>query len=351
MFSNKAITGIEIGATTINTVGFKFNKNKFIAQFHEAVDLVGKYGLNSYYDVDEKVIIQALSYLNEKYQLNKTHLRLAIPSDKSIFKIIDVKREQVEPDLTESIRQQFAPPEKEQNEEVEISCFELENAKNDSDTVSLLACAVPIASVNYYKSLLQNADLHISIMDLDVFALYNAFYYMHYESIKHPVTIVEVGSQYSISVMTMPGEHPFFKIINLGSDDITKNMMQETGLNFSKAEKLKRRVLQTHWLGSESYKKSKISEIYSEFVEKFLIEIKKCIRHYQATKGSKDAGEIFLTGSGAQLPSLNQRIKEKLKIKSTVWNPMAAFWNKRESAESLQAVQLTVALGTVLRGD
>jgi len=354
MWSRKTVVGLDIGSSSIKVVGFRRHKETFILQYFENVSLQKTCASRTGYELDENNIVGELVKLAEKHRLHKADVRVVLPAQHAMFEMMAVEAEQMENQLALNLQQLFdRGATKVQDETLEIVCHELDGEDNNPEHIALLACAVQRTTIDWYQKILKRAGLKASIMDLDALAIFNAFNYCR-TTVDKPVTIVHLGAQYSICVMTMPGGHPFFKVIELAGNDLTRGIMKQIGLHYDRAEQLKHKIYQPKWVETASYQKSDLLTVYTEFTHDLIAEVKKCIRYYQVEHGTTEQGEILLTGGGAQLSSLSERFQQELQIDTFLWDPMLQFLsaNAGDQDTAVQdTIALTPALGTILRGD
>lgn len=353
MLFNKLYVGLDIGSTSLKIVGFTRNRQGYVLKFHEVVDLVEKHAPESFYDLTDELLVDEMLALKSKYKLQKSDLRLVLPGRKAAYKSLQVQAEHGEAQILTAVAHAFDTVTADENSDLEIACQEMETAATSAESISLFACAVPKSTLFRFKHLLQQAGLQASVMDVDALAIYNVFHYTQPRK-EGPATIVHIGSQFCTCITTMPDAAPFFKTIKLAGNDITKRIMEETGLNYARADKLKRKIYQSKWAGSKPFLQSRLADIYREFTGLVSAEVKKCIRHYQSTLGVAESGDLYLTGGGVALGTLQQSLCEELQTGVNIWNPLTTFLPAEQAqtqdSELPGTLRLTPALGAVLRG-
>jgi len=357
--SKKFRVCVDLGSTDIKIAGISKNGKAFNLLFYDVIDLITEYSLESFSEISDDHYIEQLRKLVSKYRLENVKVSATLPANSAIIHNLKLNPAQTESELIETIHEELSQFGSQKIEEMHIACHEMDenNDENNSEEqqLSLLACAVPNSVLERYRRILQESRLKASVLDLDALGVYNAFYFFHSKKISVPVTILQIGSQYTVCLVMFPGKTPFFYVIKLGGNTITIRIMEELCLSFFKADKLKRRIFRPKWTNTEAFQKLTLSEILSEFTDNLISEVKRCLQHYQSCEGVAEIGKIYLTGGAAKMDLLVGLFFQKLKIETELWNPLNFFQQtsaqQNEQNRQLLGIHLTPTIGTLLRGD
>ena len=353
--SGKLRIAVDLGTTYIKVIGIEKKKKSFFLRFYEIIDLVDHYSIKSVEDINDEVYIDQLKSLVEKYHLKNCTVSATLPSNLATIQTLKLNPDQGQEEIVEKIQSELSQVTIQPLEELHIACFQLDEQFQMDDRIKLLSCALPKEIVTKYQHILQASGLKPEILDLDAFGLYNAFYFFVRKPLTVPVTLVQIGSQYAICLIMLPSKNPFFYIIHQGGNDITTGIMEDLCLPFSKADLYKRRMYQPKWMNKSAYQKSNLCEIYSNFSNKLIDEVKKCMRHFQSIEGVTEMNNIFLTGGGANLAFLVDSFNEQLACKTKIWNPLDYFHSQSNgvngSTSNPSGLHLTPEIGTLLRGN
>ncbi len=353
----KIRVGVDLGSTNIKIIGVQQHHHKYELLFHEVVDLINQGPLEAYEEITDELYVQQLSQLVEKYELANSFVAATIPSSSAILRGITVVAPESEEELSELVQDELRQTCNANFDEMQIACEVLENDKINDEHTTLFACAVPDVVVKRVEKILSRAGLKPTVLDPDALEIYNAFEHLCSDAISEPTAIVQIGSQYTICVITQPGKDPFFHIINLGGNDITKHIMEDLNITYNKAETLKRKMYQKKWANKKSYQDSKLPVIFAEYCTLLIAEVKKCIRYFQTNEGVAQIEKILLTGGGAQLYLLADTFQRHLSINTELWYPInqleqphAHEQEAEEQEENADGLYFTPCIGAIIRG-
>lgn len=355
LFSEKLRVGLDLGSTHIKLVGLRLRDQDFNLEFAEVVDLVREYSLESFHDITEAHYVEQLRKLVAKHDLKNAKVAAVLPSSSAIIQILKVGLSQTDSEMAEKIQNELRRVSSDNLDEMQITCHELDESESEDDEVPLLVCAVATAVVERFKRIIHESGLNATVLDLDALAVYNAFYYFSNKLSCGPTTMLQIGSQFSICVILLPGKNPFFHVIKLAGNDITKQVMAKTKSTFSEAESIKLGGNHSEWSDIGYFQDLALQKIHSEFSAILLSEVKKCIRHIQSHEDIIEFERVYLTGGGAQIDSLIDFFQESLHIDTEIWNPINQLLkddnNNGETNQFQSGIYLAPAVGTALRGD
>lgn len=353
--SGKFRVGVDLGSTNIKAAGIRQKGQVFQLKFYEVIDLIKEYSLTSMNQITDDLYIEQLRNLVSQYPLKNAKVHVTLPANLTVIHNLKLDPSQTELQITEFIEEELRQVTFGQIDEMRIACQQIEENNVRENQITLLACAVPNSVAERYLRIFCDGGLKVSVMDLDAISVYNAFYFFQRKTITAPVTIVQIGSQYTICLIMLPGKCPFFYIIKLGGNYITNRIKEEFCLTFFKAEKLKIRFFQPKWASLDAFQSSKLHQIFFEFANNLVSEVKRCMRHFQSYECVAEIGKIYLTGGGAKLGLISNFFFEHLHIETKIWNPLNFFIKKspkqNEHIRQHLGIHLTPTLGTLLRGD
>jgi type IV pilus assembly protein PilM len=203
--------------------------------------------------------------------------------------------------------------------------FELENVEVDyqileekmpqhPDKMRVLLVAAKKELIKEHLSLLEAASLKPLSIDVDAFALINAF-----ERIKSPakeecLALINIGHSLTNINILKGGVAYFTRDVFLAGKDISDGLAKKFGMEFNQAEKLKRERGKA--TGDDSFNKS-LSSALGDLVG----EIRLSFDYYENQALEKNIGHVFLTGGSSLLPELDHFLSETLGLKVSTWNP------------------------------
>jgi len=321
LFTKRLYVGVEMDSGTIKLAGRHKSVPSAHLDFYEIVDLVKENGLASPHQLDDQHYIQQLRNWVVKYHLKHAQVVAALPSAEAILHAFKVSSLQSESNLVEVIQNELQHLTQKPLDNMRIACQQIEVIGQANHGVWLFAGAVPNSLIERHLRILRESGLQARVIDLNALGLYNAFCHFHTDIEESLVTLVQVEREYSICVVIPHGGPPFFYISSVGGNAITTQIMEEMGVSFSQAETYKSRMYQPEWTNLESFKHSKLAEIFFGFAEKLIMDVKKCIQHVQVCEEIAGVGQIYLTGAGAPLDLLRECFL-RLELASQIWNPL-----------------------------
>jgi type IV pilus assembly protein PilM len=121
--------------------------------------------------------------------------------------------------------------------------------------------------------------------------------------------VIDVGAGVTDIVIHEAGTPTFVRILVLGGDDITRALASGLDISIQEAEALKRTIT----IGENSGTGS-AGAIVTARAEQFVEEVRSSLDYYQAQAGSARLSGVVLTGGGALLGGLADRLAEKLRL-------------------------------------
>jgi type IV pilus assembly protein PilM len=159
--------------------------------------------------------------------------------------------------------------------------------------------------------------------------------------------VLDVGARVTNIVVHRQGTPSFVRILVMGGDDITDALVDELDLEHADADQRKRLVR----VGDTD---DPVGRIVTERADRFIAEVRNSLDYFQAQHAGSQIGSIVLTGGGAGLLDLGERVAASLRLPVAVGNPFTRFAARRSgwAPEDLERVgpTLSTAIGLALGG-
>jgi type IV pilus assembly protein PilM len=227
--------------------------------------------------------------------------------------------------------------------------------------LDVLLVAAKVDVVDQHLLTLKSAGLTSAIIDVDAFALQNAYEINRLEATEETTALINIGASLT-TINILEGNHTrFTRDVMVAGNDFTKEIQREFNLKFSEAEELKK----SHGaismeeddfnLSSVSQKDDRVlrmSDVMTPILNKLLGEIRRSFDYYETQSRKKTVERVILSGGSARLKNLNRFLASKLGI------PVEHFGTFRnvEVGKSVDAEQLPerefhmgVCLGLAMR--
>jgi type IV pilus assembly protein PilM len=220
-----------------------------------------------------------------------------------------------EAELTESIKweaEQYIP--------FDIQDVNLDHQILDTDaggkgTMDVLLVAAKKDKINDYSGVIAQAGRQAAVIDVDAFAIQNAFE-ANYDQGPGVVTVLmNVGaSATNINIVT-GGSSVFTRDISTGGNAYTEAIQREYNLSFDHAEQVKRGHV-VEGVGPDD-----VRPVLRAVTENVLLEVQKTFDFYRATAPSDRLDQIMVCGGGAQTEGLLGDIGERFSLPVEPLNP------------------------------
>lgn len=214
------------------------------------------------------------------------------------------------------------------------------------ETKEVMLVAAKKDMVDEYVSLLQLAGLSPMVLDVDAFALQNAFE-MNSPEQQGCYALVNIGAEELGINAVKSGVSMFTRDSSYGGAQITEAIMKELKVGFEEAERIK--------LGGIKVEKEKaiLEEIFTSVVSSWTQEIKRALDFLATTYPDETIERIFLSGGSCRIPGFQKYLEVETGIPVELFNPFSNLIvnEKRFDAKylSYMAPQAAVAVGLALR--
>jgi type IV pilus assembly protein PilM len=232
-------------------------------------------------------------------------------------------------------------------EDVNLDFQVLENADPSANELDVLLVAVKKDIVNDYLSIISTAGLNAVVVDVDAFALENAFELAYETDRDQVVGLVNLGAAVMNINILQGGFSEFTRDSPIGGTRYTESIQKMLGLSYEQAETLK--------LGGEVDGRTlrdaqpAIDMVNAEAAG----EIRRSFDFFRSSSHSDTIHRVFLSGGCARLPGLVEYLSENLEIPFEVANPLRTIKAdpKKIDPAYLETIapQLAVSVGLALR--
>jgi len=225
------------------------------------------------------------------------------------------------------------------------------NTPGSGDNIDVILVAVKKEKINDYTSVISQTGKVPVLVDVDAFALQNA-YEMNYAIDEGKVlALVNVGASVTnVNVLSGPTSL-FWRDITFGGNQYTDAIQRELSLSFEQAEELKK----GHQTGD--YSIQQVIPILNSVSEDFAGELRKTLDFFTATSGADRVDEIVLAGGGSGVLNLDAILRDKFGIPVAIMDPFQKItvdekeFNPEELAEIGPSMAIAVGLAIRKLGD
>jgi type IV pilus assembly protein PilM len=339
----KQVVGCDVGSSAIKIVELKPLKNDEFQLVHAAAAELSPEAIVDGAIMDSSLVVEALTGLISENGIKNTKFGGSLSGHSVIIKKIQLPS-MTEAELAESIQweaEQYIPFD---INDVNLDYVVLETGS--SDTMDVLLVAVKRDRINDYTSVIVQAGKEPVLVDVDVFAVQNAFE-TNYSSRGETVALVNVGaSVMNINVLN-DGNSVFWRDVAFGGNLYTEAIQREFNLPREDAERLK--------FGEEvgQISPQQVESVMGAASEDLAAELQKTVDFFVATSSVDRLDRVMLSGGGALVTNLESILQERFQANVELLNP---FRNIRYNESDFDpdwinsnAPAMTVAVGLAIR--
>lgn len=218
--------------------------------------------------------------------------------------------------------------------------------KNGNSALDVLLVAVKRDVLESFTGCLDTVGLETAIVDVDLFALQNAYEFLNPGRRDTTVAIVNVGSRYTGINIFRAGRTVFSGDLSIGGRGCTEAIVQRLGIGFDEAEALK--------VGSGTDNSDgAVREAIERWCDGAAIEINRQLGFFwgaAAVDGRID--RVVLSGGGAFTPGLVEAVAVRTELPCELFEPFHGLRRGDGIDEAMLAdrgAELGVAVGLALR--
>lgn len=191
--------------------------------------------------------------------------------------------------------------------------FQILDPDGEGLQMSVLLVAAKRELVDNKLALLGEVGVDVTVIDVDSFALHNAFELNYPDGMRGLVGLVNVGHEMTNVNILEDGVPVLTRDLPVGTRRFREDLQRERGLSAADADRTLR--------GFEA------SETLTPFLqtrgEELAVGIERAAAFLQtASRSSSGLARLFLSGGGARIPGLGRTLAERLKLPVEMANPI-----------------------------
>ena len=191
--------------------------------------------------------------------------------------------------------------------------FQILDPDGDGLQMTVLLVAAKRELIDHKIALLSEVGVDASVIDVDSFALHNAFELSYPEGMKGVVGLVNIGHEMTNVNILDEGIPVLTRDLPIGTRRFREDLQRERGMSAADAA----RLLQ----GFQS------NEVLTPFLqtrgEELAVGIERAAAFLQtAARSSSGLSRLYTSGGGARIPGLTQMLSERLRLPVELANPI-----------------------------
>jgi type IV pilus assembly protein PilM len=339
---NKDIVGVDIGASAVKLVQLRELKGGYQLQNVGILPLPAEAIVDNTL-MDSPSIVETVRRLLESLQIKAKEAVCSISGNAVIIRKISLPVMPAE-ELEDQIHweaEQYIPFD---INDVNVDFQILDTDEQDLSKMNVLLVASKKDIINDYLAVFAEAGLKLVVVDVDSFAVQNA-YEANYGTGAEVVALVNLGASIMNLNIVKGGVSLFTRDVQMGGSLYTEEIQKQFGLNSEQAELKK--------LSAGSSEDPRLFEILQRVNDTISLEMRRSLDFYNSTAGEERISKVYLAGGAAKTAHLVEAVQQKLALPVEILNPFlrVAVNEKEFDTGYLEEIgpQMAVAVGLATR--
>jgi type IV pilus assembly protein PilM len=221
--------------------------------------------------------------------------------------------------------------------------FQILDPEGNRPQMQVLLVAAKRELIENRMTLLADAGLSLAAIDVDAFALHNAFEHNYPGMLGGLVCLVNVGHETTNVNLLEDGVPILVRDIPFGSRRLRESLQRERGLTADAAEA----ALQ----GKDENMDLRV--MVEDRVDELAVGVERAAAFISAQNGGEGIGRVYVSGGGACVPGLVQGLANRLGVRTEIASPLQRVAVRPEVMQSVAldefAPMLMLPVGLALR--
>jgi type IV pilus assembly protein PilM len=343
----KALAGLDIGSSAIKVVELVPTSKSFrVAAF--ALEPVAPDTIVDGAIIDADAVADAIRRAFQAAGLKTREVAASLSGNAVIVKKINLPV-MAEAELRESIyweAEQYIPFDI-QDVNLDYQIMDAGVGPESRGTMEVLLVAAKKEKIGDYTGVISQAGRTPVVMDVDAFALQNA-YEANYDLDPSAIVVLINAGASAVNINIVSGEHSLFtRDISIGGNAYTEAVQKELNLSFASAELLKKQV-EVDGVGF-----AEARPVLRAVTENVLLEIQKTFDFFKATASADRIDRIIISGGASRVEGFKEALADRFGIAVERFDPFKriVFDPAKFGIDDIQDVApiAPVAVGLALR--
>ena len=343
--SQSPLIGVDISSTAVKLLQLSRSGNRFRVE-HYAVEPLPPNAVVEKNIVEVEAVGEAIRRAVNRSGTKARHAAAAVAGSAVITKLIPMPADLDENDMEAQVELEAVNYIPYPIEEVNLDFEVLGAIPNNPEMVQVLLAASRSENVELRQSALELGGLTARVMDVEAFAVENAFALVASElpiASDGVVALVDIGATMTTLNVLRGGRSLYSREQVFGGKQLTDEVMRRYGLTYEEAGLAKRQ-------GGlpESYE----MEVLEPFKEATVQQISRLLQFFFAGSEYSRVDQVVLAGGCASIAGVTDMVEEHLGVPCVVANPLADMsLASRVQAQTLaqDAPALMIACGLAMR--
>jgi type IV pilus assembly protein PilM len=341
----KTSIGLDIGSSYVKVVEIDHSKSEPVLSSYAVAKLPPEAIVEGEI-MDRSLVIEGIQSCMAKAGVEKKEVVTAVSGRAVIVKKIMMDKMNPE-DAREAI---FWEAEQHVPFDIDDVCLDFEVLREDvgANQMEILLVAAKKEMVETHAGLVKDAGYTPIVIDVDSFAIQNAYELTHEDLGDRVAGLINIGSDVT-NINIIQNNIPLFtRDLSVGSSVFIDAIQREMGIGFEEAEGIVNGTAQPE-------DEEKCKKIIASACDELSAGINRSISFLKTAGDAERLDEVILSGGGARVPGLREFLSEKhgveFKVNDSVSKVQQDDKLDSEAAGDLEklAPMLTVSLGLALR--
>jgi type IV pilus assembly protein PilM len=341
---SKGLVGLDLGSSAVKLVELRQKKGEYYLD-RLGVEPLSPEAIVDGSIMDSSLVVDAIHKLNDETKVKTQQYATSLSGHSVIIKKIQVPAMNEE-ELGESIQweaEQYIP--------FDINDVRLDYVVLDGgggrETMEVLLVAVKRDKVNDYTSVISQTGKTPALVDVDAFAIQNAYEANYDLDPLKTLALVNMGAAVTNINVISRGATVFWRDISFGGNQYTEALQRELNLSFEQAEAVKRGETGGRFSAAD------VRQVLDDVSAEMAGEIRKTFDFYTTTSSEGPVDELVLSGGCALTPGLEQILRDRFQVPVERMDPLRRIHHRDSdfNSEWLQTISpmLAVAVGLAVR--
>jgi len=309
----KGLLGLDIGTSAVKIVELEAARGSYQLKNFGMTFLPKETIVNGVFK-NAAALVNAITSLTENLKTKTKYVSTSVSGHPVIIKKINIPN-MTEEELTDSIQweaEQYIPFDL---DEVNIDFQILGVNEATPDQMDVLLVAAKKSLISEYEDAIAEAGLEPVIVDIDSFALENAYEVNYPEEETPVVALIDMGaSVININVLKQR-KSAFTRDVFMGGNKLSEEIQKQLAVSEEEAEMLK--------IGEEleNIDYDQLDSIIQDVSLALAVEIQRSLDLHAASTTDEEVQKIYLSGGSARMPGIKDLIADRVGVPVELLEP------------------------------
>ncbi len=315
MAKNKLALGLDIGSSSVKLVHLREGKRGYTLLAWGEAPLPPEAVVDNQL-MNSAAIVEAIRELVAQQRVKVKDVAIGVRGHSVIIKRISMPL-MTQEDLDESIQweaEQYIPFDV---KDVHIDTQILTPQGDAAGQMDVLLVAAKKDMINDFTSVCAEAGLTATVVDVDAFAVQNAFEANYLQVTGQPVVLINVGAAVTNINIVSNGLATFTRDITVGGNAFTEEIQKQLNISAEEAEALK---VGGHG-ETDAVVPQEVERVIQGVADQMGGEIQRSLDFHAATAPDVHPTRVYLSGGTARIPALFKVIEQRAGVPVEILNP------------------------------